>query len=102
MWNTQTHLKYAQCTIPYPNCAGLGPRGIPKFKEVVRAPSCPFAAWQPLWGSSLTELRSGVRVLKEVAFPAVIALARAGQEAAFPAVVQPQLGQGRKPPSLPS
>ena len=39
------------------------------------APSSPFAAWQPLWGSSLTEPRSGVRVLEEAAFTAVIAAA---------------------------
>ena len=80
------------------------------------APSSPFAAWQPLWGSNLTEPRSGVRVFEEAAFPAVIASARAGQEAAFPAVVaSARAGQeatfpaviastraGRKPPSLPS
>ena len=51
------------------------------------APSSPFAAWQPLWGSNLTEPRSGVRVFEEAAFPAVVASARAGQEAAFPAVI---------------
>ena len=51
------------------------------------APSSPFAAWQPLWGSNLTEPRSGVRVFEEAAFPAVVASARAGQEAAFPPFV---------------
>ena len=45
------------------------------------------ARWQPLWGSNLTEPRSGVRVFEEAAFPAVVASARAGQEAAFPAVI---------------
>ena len=53
------------------------------------APSCPVAAPQPQWRSSLAEPPSGVRVLEEAAFPAVVAPAGAGREGAFPAVVAP-------------
>ena len=76
-------------------------RGIPNFKEVIRAPSLLFAAGWSLCGSKIMEPRSGVGGRSEAAFPAVVASTRAGQEAAFPAVVA-STSAGQEPPSLPS
>ena len=65
------------------------------------ATSCPVAAPQPQWRSSLAEPPSGVRVLEEAAFPAVVA--PAGQGGKAPSLPSsPRRGQGGKAPSLPS
>ena len=74
---------------------------VPKIKEVVRAPSSPFAAQHRPAGRKIVLIRSEGQLVDDATFAAFTALAVAAEK--LPSLPSPRrLRPGVKPPSLPS